>query len=116
MEWRICKRPQWFRGMKSNKLKEFEFIRAEIDEGVFLVFPHYDKKFEIKAYSVWLQTNSHVIDGGDNFALKIRKCDSFSEGCRIARSFYEELKEGNNPKFIGTQYIDSDIYLDGPFI
>ena len=116
MDWKVYKQPVWYSSMKSKEPMDFHFCKADIDDGAFIILPHYTKKFQIKGYSVWFQAKSHITQGGDNFALKIRKCDSFNDGRRIAENFYDEFKAGNEPKYIGTQYFESDIYIEGPFI
>ena len=115
MDWRTYQRTTWI-GPKDTQLN-LKYKLAELSDnshGVFFILAHYSKKYEIKSYSVWYQ-DSILLKGGDNFALKIRKCSSFEEGQRIAENYYNDFICGANPKAIGTQYIDNDTFIDGPF-
>ena len=117
MDWKMYSRFMWMSGMKGDGMN-FKFCKSDIvdNDGVFVVIPHYYKSFAIKGYSVWYQSKAHVQQGGSNFALKInRKCSSFDDGVKIAEQFYTDFKSGKNPKFVGTQYFDSDTYMEGTF-
>lgn len=116
MNWQYYSRFMWVNGMKGNGM-DFKFCKSEMvdNDGVFVILPHYYKSFTIKGYSVWYQSKTHVQQGGGNFALKIKKCNSFEDGKRIAEQFYTDFKAGKNPKFSGTQYFDSDTYMEGTF-
>lgn len=118
MDWKFYSKFQWNRGMRGNG-KEFIYCVSEVVDangGVFFILPHYNKAYDIKKYSVWFQDSSHVSVGGDNFALKIKsKCVSFEEGKKIAEDFYTRFRSGQKVKFVGTQMIDDDTYIDGAF-
>lgn len=104
----------WLSGWKSSVVTECWGALVD-DSSAFIVFAHYGKNGTIKKYSVWCQNKDMVLRGGDNFALKIRNCSSFDEGKRIAEQYYQEFRDGSNPRNMGTQYISEDTTFDGPF-
>lgn len=116
MNWKRLGRQVWRSGMKDAIDVEVQIAELDDNSGVFVVLSHHNKKGDIKKYSVWYQDREMINRGGENFALKIKNCDSFQEGRRIAENYYEDFKENNNPKFIGTQYLNDDILFSGPFI
>ncbi len=115
MDWRKYRHKAWVHGMKDPNGMNFDYMVAEVDDGnrgVLFVLPHYTKKYTIKGYSAWYQSDIHRNSGGDNFGVKIRKCSSFDEGRRLAEQYYEALKNNEEPKAIGTQYFDDDVVID----
>lgn len=115
MNWKHYSKYVWERGMGNGGMN-FEFCKSDsVDNGVFFILRHYTKTYAIKGYSVWYQDISHIQQGGTNFALKIKTCKSFEDGKQIAEKFYTDFKNGKQPKVVGTQYINSDTHIAGPF-
>ena len=117
MEWR-CYETRVMYGLKKVVSLNIPYDISYTDDrqGVFFVCASYNKNGTINNYGVYFQDNDHVKHGGENFVLYIRKCSSMSEGRRIAEQFYNDVKDGNCPKYIGTQYIPEETHLSGPFI
>lgn len=117
MEWKRYQAPVIYGGKKPKQINiEYDISYTDDKQGVFFICARYGKADNITSYDVFYQDYDHVKNGGANFVLAIRKCMSFTEGRQIAEKFYNDFKDGNHPKCIGTQYIPDDTHLQGPFI
>lgn len=117
MEWKKYSGECWNCGMPkkilgSNGMFKYSFYVGFTDnpDERFMVIPFYTKKYTLSKWTVWCQDKSMAARGGKRFALKIRNCDYDTQGMRIAEQFYEELKRGEQPRNMGTQYINSDLF------
>ena len=115
MEWKKYSQQIWTHGMKSMMKIPFYIGIPEDDSGVFIVCATYNKRYSIKNYNIYYQNKEHA-SIGESFVLKIRACSSLDDGRRLAENFYSDFKEGNNPKFEGTQYMSDMTLISGPFI
>ena len=112
MNWKKYISRQWISSIGDMNI---EYLIGEIEDttnAIFMVLPHFNKRGNIKHYSVWYQPKEMILTGGTNFAIKIKKCQSFKEGISIANQYLEDIKNNNELKNIGSQYIDSDTFLD----
>ena len=90
MDWFKSQGCCWRHGFK-KEVNYNTYIGVINNNEIFLILEHYNTKGGIKKYSIWLQDRQMVSSGGENFGVKIRNCESPTQGMRLCEQIYLSL-------------------------